>query len=236
MVARTRTGTGNGKERAYTPPLQAPDEPIEPAEPIQERVEKLVISEPNFQIEKIPIVGISPYCQHAFSEKTRRMLEEQHRRGTAGKNTRAKKEPRQFESDYLHTMHRSTEGWNGIPAASFRNALISACKVAGFVMTRGKLSVWVLPDGFDETGTALVRIYGEPEVASGHGTQRERRRRYSLATDVEAMERGCYRPVGRRSIWRERSDEPDAAGRVASRHRRGSAGQRQFLRAGLGPL
>ena len=43
--------------------------------------------------------------------------------------------------------------------------MISACRVAGFQMTKAKLSVFVLPDGFDaDDGTPLVRLYGEPEM------------------------------------------------------------------------
>ena len=61
-------------------------------------------------------------------------------------------------------MHKTAEGWCGIPAPAFRNAMISACRVVGFQMTRAKLALFVVPDGFDaEDGTPLVRITkGEP--------------------------------------------------------------------------
>ena len=69
---------------------------------------------------------------------------------------------------YEQAKHVSEEGWIGIPAPSFRNAMISACRIVGFKMTLAKLSVFVLPDGFDaDDGTPLVRIYGEPEVHEG---------------------------------------------------------------------
>src|SRR5206468_5831423 len=42
-------------------------------------------------------------------------------------------------------------------------AMSSACKVCGFAMTRARLSVFVVQDGYDaDDGTPLVRIYGDP--------------------------------------------------------------------------
>lgn len=108
------------------------------------------------------IEGTSPYVQHAFSAKARAQI-----RATqeAGSTSRARKvrEPKDFQQVYEDAMHRSTGGWPGIPAASFRNAMISACRAAGFVMTRAKLAVFVEADGYDANGTALVKItQGEP--------------------------------------------------------------------------
>jgi hypothetical protein len=61
-------------------------------------------------------------------------------------------------------MHRSVAGWCGIPASSFRNAAISSCRVAGFVMTKARLSLFAEADGYTTDGTPLVQIYGEPQV------------------------------------------------------------------------
>lgn len=122
-----------------------------------------VISPVNFERAKIKIVGAAPLVQHAFSEKTRLSLEAQHREGSKRKNKNTK-EPRDFEGDYPHAAHVSREGWNGHPAGAFRNAAISACRVAGLVMTKMKLSFFVNADGYDANGTPLVRIYGEPQI------------------------------------------------------------------------
>jgi hypothetical protein len=117
---------------------------------------------PIFRSAVIKIVGIEPYCQHAFPQKVRAMLEEQHRRGNQGKNTRRIREPRDFEGDYEQAMHKDiAAGWFGIPAAALRNAAISACRVAGFTMTRAKLSIWFGAEGHAYDGTSLVRIYGK---------------------------------------------------------------------------
>ena len=50
-----------------------------------------------------------------------------------------------------------------MPAAAFRAAMVSACRLCGFKMTLSKLSVFVEPDGIDrDEGVPLVRIHGEP--------------------------------------------------------------------------
>lgn len=82
--------------------------------------------------------------------------------GSAGKS-RKQKEPRDFDAEWVQAAHISTEGWYGIPAPSLRSAMISACRAAGIVMTRAKLSVFVEPDGIDDEGYPLVMIEGKPE-------------------------------------------------------------------------
>jgi len=122
------------------------------------------ISRPKLRTATIPIVGISPYVQHAFSEKQRKLMEENQR---AGQQSRGKKvrQPKDFDAVYEAAKHISKEGWLGIPAPAFRNAMISACRLVGIVMTRAKLSVFVEADGVDKNdGTPLVRIVGEPHI------------------------------------------------------------------------
>jgi hypothetical protein len=81
-----------------------------------------------------------------------------------------KHEPRDFDADYEGAKHTTPEGWVGIPAPAFRSAMISACRAAGYVMTKAKLAVFIEPDGFDiDDGTPLVRIIeGEPEKHMGY--------------------------------------------------------------------
>lgn len=77
---------------------------------------------------------------------------------------RTAKEPRDFDEDMRNAMHISEEGWQGIPAGAFRNAMISACRLVGFKMTLAKLSVFVVADGIDRIdGVPLIRFEGEPE-------------------------------------------------------------------------
>lgn len=120
------------------------------------------IKPPNFKHGELHLVGTSPYVQHKFSQKAQTMMEEKQRAGEQARKNR-KRAARDFEEDYLQALHVSTEGWYGIPAPAFRNALISACRVAGFAMTKAKLSVFVTSDGLDkDDSTPLVKIIGDP--------------------------------------------------------------------------
>ena len=124
----------------------------------------VVISPPKFEQAAIRIRGTTPFMQHKFSQKARAQIEATQRAGSVSKKGR-KREPRDFEADCEAAKHISSEGWCGIPAPAFRNALISACRLAGFAMTRAKLSIFVEADGIDgDDHTPLVRIYGEPQV------------------------------------------------------------------------
>lgn len=123
----------------------------------------VAISAPNFREIVVPIVGTAPYVQNKFSARAKETFRQKMTEGSTAKKGK-KREPRDFDADYLGAMHIADEGWNGIPASSFRNGLISACRLVGFRMTLAKLSVFVVADGFDkDEGLPLVRIRsGEP--------------------------------------------------------------------------
>lgn len=130
------------------------------------------VTRPKIRETTIRIVGISPYVQHAFSEKQRKQMEETQRQGqqARGKKTRV---PKDFEAVYEAAKHKGKvkpgeKEWCGIPAPAFRNAMISACRLIGYKMTIAKLSIFVEPDGIDANdGTPLVRIIGEPRIHQG---------------------------------------------------------------------
>lgn len=124
---------------------------------------EVIIKAPNFDSIGFKIIGVAPYVQLRFSQKARNTMRANMESGQRSKRGKAKG-ARNFEEEFPQAMYKSTEGWYGIPASSFRNAMISACRVVNFKMTLAKLSVFVEADGFDaEDGTPLVRIYGEPE-------------------------------------------------------------------------
>jgi hypothetical protein len=125
----------------------------------------ITISSPKFDIFKCSIIGSSPFVSNKFSEKARIMMEEAQMQGQAAKTTR-KREPKDFESLYLGSMHLADSGdWYGIPCSAFRSAMIKACSIVGVHMTKAKMCVFVEPDGFSREGTALVRITkGEPKM------------------------------------------------------------------------
>lgn len=125
--------------------------------------EHVSISPPNFQSAKVRIVGTAPYVMNKFSgENRRKMMEKQELGDQARKNK--KRAPKDFDAVYKGAMHISTEGWHGIPASSFRSAMISACRTVGFQMTRAKLCLFVEHDGIDkDDGTPLIKLDGKPE-------------------------------------------------------------------------
>jgi len=125
---------------------------------------QLTIAPPNFQTAAFTIRGVAPYVQHKFSAKALEQIRAKQAAGSTA-NKGKKRDPKDFEECYRQAQHISKGGWCGIPAGSFRNAMVSACRMCGFQMTKAKLSVFVEADGFDATeGTPLVRITkGEPK-------------------------------------------------------------------------
>lgn len=126
----------------------------------QETVEVVTIKPPNIQGIKISIVGTSPLCINRFGNKAKEEIMEKQQ---SAKAKSQKKEPKDFEASFQEARHISEEGWDGIHAAAFRNAAISACRISGYAMTRAKLSIFIEPDGFDKIdGSPLVRIKSKP--------------------------------------------------------------------------
>lgn len=126
--------------------------------------QSVTISAPNIQTVAIKIVGTAPYVQHAFGEKARRQMLDKQIAGSTAKGKKVR-EARDLEEDYKQAMHLDENGRHGIPAPAFRSAMISACRLVGFQMTKAKLSVFVKPDCFDaKDGTPLVLLDGVPEM------------------------------------------------------------------------
>jgi hypothetical protein len=128
----------------------------------------LMVAKPNLVKTRFHIWGTAPYVQNKFSgTKKDQMLKTQ--QATKGTSRKAKS-PRDIESDYQGAIHLCSNGSYGIPAPAFRCGLISACRVAGLVMTKAKLSVFCEADDVDEEdGTPLVfLIAGEPEMTKMH--------------------------------------------------------------------
>lgn len=128
-----------------------------------ENKQTVQIAAPRLSVAEFHLKGTAPYVQLRFSQKAMNAMAEKMK---AGSQARGKKirEARNFDDDYEQAKHVSTEGWVGIPAGSFRAAMISACRLVGFKMTLAKLSCFILADGFDRVdGVPLVKIGGEPE-------------------------------------------------------------------------
>ena len=123
----------------------------------------LVVAAPNFKTATAQIIGTAPLMVHRFSKKAELMAK--HQAGSRASKGKTDKAARDFDADYESARYRDVKaGWDGFNAASIRNAMISACRTAGIKMTQMKLAAFVEADGFDEDGTPLIRIYGEPAM------------------------------------------------------------------------
>lgn len=125
--------------------------------------QQVVIKPANILTASFNIVGTAPLVQARFSEKAKQAMMTKMAAGSTASKSRAKP-ARDFDEDMVNAMHISEDGWQGIPAGAFRNAMISACRLVGFKMTLAKLSVFVAADGFDKVdGIPLIRFEGTPE-------------------------------------------------------------------------
>lgn len=128
----------------------------------QGEAQTLIISAPNIQAIQVRLVGTAPLMQARFSEKAMHAMMDK-MSGKTKKGTKVRKE-RDYDEDQRNATHFSTEGWAGFPAAGLRAALISACRLVDFQMTRAKLSIFVEAEGYDKVdGSGLVKIHGKVE-------------------------------------------------------------------------
>jgi len=127
----------------------------------QESTKNVRIPRPNLQIAQFQIRGTAPYVQNKFSEKALNMMKAAQEAGSLAKKKGRVKEPKDFNAAYEAAMHRSVNGWHGIPAVAFYKAMVSSCRMVDFKMTVARLGLFVLPDGWsadphDKSG--LIRI------------------------------------------------------------------------------
>lgn len=105
----------------------------------------------------IPIVGISPLIVHAWSEKSKKMISDKQ----AGKAKNKKHEIRDPEADYEQAKHIAEDGWEGLPAAAIKAAMIRGAKMVGMVMKDVQAAFFV---NADCEKTQLVRLHGESRM------------------------------------------------------------------------
>ncbi len=122
----------------------------------------LTIAAPNIKTAVFGIRGTAPLVVNRFSLKAREMIRATQAEGSTARGKK-KREAKDFRALFEGSMYRSKDGWVGVHAGSFRNAMISACRTVGVPMTRAKLAVFIEADGFDAAdGTPLVRVHGDP--------------------------------------------------------------------------
>lgn len=128
--------------------------------------ETCVISPPKFGITDFYIEGTAPLVVERFSKKIELMMKMAEGKSAGSKKNR---DARDYEKEAEDARYRSQDGWEGMNAAAFRCAMISACRLVGFKMTLAKLSTFVEADGFDKNdGVPLVRIFGESHTYTAH--------------------------------------------------------------------
>jgi hypothetical protein len=131
----------------------------------------VTISAPRLNVATFHIVGTAPYVQNRFGAKAAQQMRETQEAGQAARSKK-KRSAKDFEAVCRDATHIAEDGWYGIPAPAFRNAMISACRLIGFKMTLAKMSVFVIADGIDaDDGTPLVRLSdesGKPETHVMH--------------------------------------------------------------------
>lgn len=121
-----------------------------------------VIKPANIVRTTLRVSGTSPLVVNKFSKKARDKMKADMSTPKNAKKAKTDRPPRDFEDDFMQARHISSDGWDGIACPAFRTAMIDACRTVGLVMTKAKMSVFVVPDGFDEEdGTPLVRIDAE---------------------------------------------------------------------------
>lgn len=128
---------------------------------VEQASERIVIPAPNIVTARFRLIGTAPLVVNKFGFKARTMMREAQEAGPKGKKGK-KRDPKNFQECFEGAKHYSTDGWEGIAAPAFRNAMIDACRMVGFKMTHAKCSVFVIADGVAKgDGMPLVRIHGE---------------------------------------------------------------------------
>lgn len=120
------------------------------------------IKAPNIKTAVFHVVGTAPMVVHRFSHKVKQqMLSKMEAGSTARKGKQ--REAANLEDIYNEARYISKDGWDGFNASAVRCSMISACRLVGFKMTLAKLSLFVVPDGWDakEPEIPLVRLYGK---------------------------------------------------------------------------
>jgi len=128
-----------------------------------EQKKTVTISAPKFQTAIFEVIGEAPLVIHRFSAKTKAEMKLKMETGKAA-SSKKNREPKSTDESYQQSRYISAENWDGFNATSIRAAMISACRLVGFKMTLAKLSIFVVPDGWDakEPQIPLIRIYGKP--------------------------------------------------------------------------
>lgn len=99
----------------------------------------------------VTLIGDSPLICHAWSEKAKKMILDDHMK--KAKQAKPAQDP---EQEYRESMYYCQDGRPGFPAAAFKAAAVAACRFADAKMTEARGAFHVLG--------GIVPIEGEPEL------------------------------------------------------------------------
>lgn len=119
-----------------------------------------VIKAANMVRTTLRVRGTAPLVQAKFSFKQREKMMHDMETTKAAKGGKSARPTRDYADEFKQAQHIAVAGWNGISAVAFRCAMIDACRTVGMVMTKAKMAVFIVADGFDvDEGTPLVKIH-----------------------------------------------------------------------------
>lgn len=136
--------------------------------------EKILIPMPKMEVIQMTLRGIAPLVIRAWDEKTQQQLADKQSTNTKTKKAREARQP----DDVMNAAkYVSTEGWDGVPAAAFKAAMVRAVDLLNLSksdmnMTRAALCIFVKHDGMEKprkqlgnmatVSTRLLKIIGPP--------------------------------------------------------------------------
>lgn len=130
-----------------------------------EAQEAVVLRPLNEKTVKVTIRGTTPYVQNRFSERAIAEMEAAMLAGDMERSNKKKvRPPRDFEQDFQQSIHFAADGSFGFPANGLKRALVAACRLTGFHMSRAKQLIFIHADGYEEDGTPLIKIKGVPTM------------------------------------------------------------------------
>ena len=129
-----------------------------------------VIKPANIVRANITIRGTAPLVINAFPKKSQDQMMLAMSTPKNQKKAKSERPARNFDEDFKGAKHVAIEGWDGISALAFKNAMISACRTAGMVMVTTKQTLSVIAEGYDYGGYPLVKIISKtpPERLISH--------------------------------------------------------------------
>ena len=126
-------------------------------------VARITIKPPNYMLARVEIRGTAPLVQLQFDEKVGEEMRKRQEAGEQARKGRAR-QAKDFTALFHRAYYQGPNGEYGIPASAFRNAMIDACRMAGFKITHAKMSVFIVADFCDRKGKPLVALKGgDPE-------------------------------------------------------------------------